>query len=1120
MNEKRNPMSSLRDNHKRGNIGEFLSEQIGKDSKLAFVSAYFTIYAYQQLKNRLDGIDNLRFLFGEPRFISSIDPAKTDKKQFQIEDDKLIIPMENRLAQRLAAKECHAWIKTKTEIKSMVKPNFLHGKMYHITKASGEKEAILGSSNFTVNGLGFGNSPNIELNIEITDKRDRLDLLNWFDELWNDDTGLVEDVKAQVLKYLEQLYATNSPEFIYYKTLYHLFEKFLGEQDASGLLTDKAGFFDSEIWNMLYSFQKDGVKGAINKLIKHNGCIIADSVGLGKTFEALAIIQYFEKINYRVLVLCPKKLKDNWTVYQSYQAHSLSPFRKDRFSYTVMYHTDLGRITGTSDANGIALDKFNWGVWDLIVIDESHNLRGNPKEKTIDDVTKFNRAKFLLEHVIKSGTKTKVLMLSATPVNTNLKDLRNQIHYITEGSDIALVDSMGIDNISNTLKTAQRQFTDWILKNKGKERNANELLQELDSTFFKLLDELTIARSRKHIMNYYKDFPFGSFPTRLKPIPMYSEIDISKRFYSYDKVNSEILEFQLSLYNPSKNLKPEFSAQYNDKETVLQFNQKKRESLLIGMMKVNFMKRLESSIFSFALTIERTLNKIERLEEKIEAYKENKDKQGFLNPEQIEPNENELSEEDILELEAASTVGVKYTYQLEHINLNDWLIDLRKDKDQLVSLFNSAKNVTPEHDAKLRDLKELIQKKVVNPINENNKKVLVFTAFVDTAQYLYDNIKDWVRQELNLHIAIVSGSALNKTTLKMPVHMQNDFNAILTCFSPVSKKRDMLKILPQNESIDILIATDCISEGQNLQDCDYMINYDIHWNPVRIIQRFGRIDRLKSLNASIQMVNFWPTKDLDKYIKLKTRVEARMALVDVTATGEENPFSDEVIEDMMTDDMKFRTKQLKKLQNEVIDLEDMEDSISISDFTLDDFRIDLMGYLETNRKELQEAPFGLYAVVPSPNSEHWIASDRFKILPSHKEIIRPGVIFCLKHNLDGKEYEGLNPLHPYFLIYIRNDGIVRYHYSNAKQILEMYRLLCVDKIKAIEELCNTFDMSTDCGKDMSKYDTLIKTAMQDIKTSINKRSQIQVQNSREAIIPIKPKTADTEFELITWLVIV
>lgn len=734
------------DNRNYGKVGDFISGKLTPQSKLAFVSAYFTIYAYLQLKNKLDDIENLRFLFGEPRFLASLDPDKTDKKQFQIEDDKLTIPLTKRLYQNKAARECAEWIDAKCEIKSMVKPNFLHGKMYHVTEANGREHAIMGSSNFTVNGLGFGGSPNIELNLKVADDRDRQDLLNWFDEIWNDDSGMVEDVKEEVLKYLAKLYASNAPKFIYYKTLYHLFEKFLSEQADKGMLTEKTGFFDSEIWNMLYSFQKDGVKGAINKLDRHNGCIIADSVGLGKTFEALAVINYYERLQYRVLVLCPKKLKDNWTVYQSALGNVLNPFKKDRYSYTVLYHTDLGRLKGISDANGITLENFNWGAWDLIVIDESHNLRGTPREKTNEeDEAIYNRVKFLLEKVIKSGVKTKVLMLSATPVNTNLKDLRNQIHYITEGDDTALLESLGIENISNTMKLAQSQFTKWVKDSKDGSRKTSELFSVLDSSLFKLLDELTIARSRKHIVHYYPDISKTNFSQRLKPISLSTNIDIKDRFLSYDKVNHEIKGYKLSLFKPSNFLKEEFRNLYEVPTSVKAFSQARREDFLVDMMKMNFLKRLESSVYSYTLTLDRSLTKIMLLEDKIARFEAQPEADTDFD---VFDNEEIITEDEVLE-EDEFFVGKKLRYKLEHLRLADWKTALQNDKDQLLSLYNSAIIVTPEHDAKLLRLKELIADKIKHPTNPGNHKIIIFTAFSDTADYLYEQLKDYLLNEWN-----------------------------------------------------------------------------------------------------------------------------------------------------------------------------------------------------------------------------------------------------------------------------------------------------------------------------------------------------------------------------------
>lgn len=1082
-------LSSIRDNRDRGSVGQFLESNIKANSDLSIVSAYFTIYAYNQLKERLNSINELKFLFGEPTFIKSLDPNKTNKRDFKIEDDKIVIPIESRLTQKAIAKECSDWIEQKVQIKSMVKPNFLHGKMYHITQQSGVEKAIAGSSNFTVNGLGFGGSPNIELNMLVDNDRDRADLKQWFGELWNDETGLVEDVKAQVLKYLEQLYVENEPEFIYFKTLFHIFENYLDEQKEGGLLTSQTGFFESEIWNMLYEFQQDGVKGAVNKILKHNGCIIADSVGLGKTFEALAVIRYFELLNYRVLVLCPKKLAGNWTIYQSSKNNNLNPFKKDKFNYHVLYHTDMGRLNGSTEADNHELSNFNWGAYDLVVIDESHNFRGNPMEKAKDDGTlKMNRAKWLMEKIIREGVSTKVLLLSATPVNNNLRDLRNQFHLITKGNNAALFETTQVKDIALSLKNAQTQFTNWADNKKNPTRTVKGLIEKLDSSFFKLLDELTIARSRKHIKNFYKaEQEIGKFPDRLKPLAIYPNIDLKDRFYTYDELNKIILQYKLSVFNPSAYVLPEHKSKYDEQamtKGVLGFKQSDREHFLIGMMKVNFLKRLESSIQSFEISMERTIQKIERLENKIKEFQKSKLKTQEEELEILQPEEDEL-EENADDLEQWQ-VGKKLKFDLGDLNLEKWLNDLEKDRQALIKLHNFAIAVTPDRDAKLKDLKTLISSKIKQPLNPYNKKVIVFTAFSDTANYLYDCLKDWAEQDLKVHIALVAGSQ-SKTTFG-----KAEYSNILTNFSPVSKNRSKIAGIKQDDEIDILIATDCISEGQNLQDCDYLINYDIHWNPVRIIQRFGRIDRLGSKNDKIQLVNFWPTRDLDNYINLKERVEARMALVDVTATADDNVLATDQIEELIEEDLKYRNQQLKKLQTEVLDLEDMSESISLTDFTLDDFRIELLNFLENNRQKLEDAPFGLYAVVPSPSGRHTQYLDMTRFADAEQEIIKPGVVYCLKQKGDTDGNEEVNPLQPYFLVYVFDNGQVRFNYTNAKQILEIYRLMCAGNKQAYEKLCDLFNEETQQGENMTQYTHLLKGAIEEISRVFNKRSSQRI----------------------------
>jgi SNF2 family DNA or RNA helicase len=1099
--------SGLRDNHTRGSVADFLRAKIQTDSKLSIVSAYFTIYAFDALKDELERIEHLNFLFGEPSFVNRLDPSKTEKKAFII--DAAGLELANKLQQKRVAKECADWIDRKVDIKTIKQSNLLHGKMYHIANG-GVEDAILGSSNFTVRGLGLGSSGNnIELNLIVDGNRDRQELKQWFDEIWSND-DLVKDVKKEVLAYLRQLYENHTPEFIYYKTLYHIFEKFLGDAGKTDADLGKTSLFETDIWKALFEFQKDGVKGAINKILRHNGCIIADSVGLGKTYEALAVMKYFELKNERVLVLCPKKLRDNWTVYRSNSL--LNPFVDDRFRYDVVSHTDLSRETGYS--GDINLATLNWGNYDLIVIDESHNFRNNTPGKKDEEGNIISKSRYqrLMDDVIKTGIRTKVLLLSATPVNNNLKDLRNQLYFLTENKDDAFTETIGVGSLKETLATAQKAFSHWA-KKQTHERKTSELLDKLNAAFFKLLDELTIARSRKHIQKYYKATieQLGGFPKREKPISLYPEIDLQGRFLSYDKLNDEIAAYKLALFNPSRFVLTDHKADY-EKQGSFPFSQADREHFLIGMMKVNFLKRLESSVKSFEITMERTIARIEGLEKKIKNFqalpKQNPDSEE-LELELDDPGHDE-------ELEEAMQVGGKLKFRLDHLRLDGgdgWLKALKRDKDQLLTLFNAARSVSPKDDAKLAELKKLIVAKLKKPtttkLGEPNKKILVFTAFADTASYLYDSLLDWAHKELGIHMALVCGGGNIRTTFG-----ESAFDQILTNFSPHAKKRAKIPSMPQHGEIDLLIATDCISEGQNLQDCDYLVNYDIHWNPVRIIQRFGRIDRIGSINHAVHLVNFWPTEDLNKYINLKNRVEARMALVDLSATFEDNVLKNEEIEDIISDDLRYRDKQLLRLKDEVLDIEDLGDSVSLTEFTLDDFRLELLKYIESNKQALEDAPFGLYTCVP-PHSDY--------------KVIGPGVIFCFRQeghregapDAKPEPSESINPLHPYFLVYVLNDGNVRFGFAHPKQILDIYRILCSGKAEAYSQLCNLFDQETNHGNAMAAYDTLLQKAVNSLSATFRKRAATGLQSSRGFVLPNAQEQIHekTDLELVTWLVI-
>ena len=1083
--------SRIRDNNLYGTVANFLKDKIQDGASLSFVSAYFTINAFNALRDPLTNIDNLRFLFGEPDVVGGMDPSKTESKAFRLTEEGLGLRKE--LSQSEIAKTCADWIEKKVKIKSVRKSNFLHGKMYYVENGNSE-DAIIGSSNFTVRGLGLSEkASNIELNLEVDSKSDCVDLKTWFDNLWESDQ--VVDVTAEVLQNLENAYQDKDPEFIYYKTLYHLFEDILADVGDTEFAEANPSFLQTEIWKKLYAFQRHGVQACIQKLKAYDGCIIADSVGLGKTYEALAIIKYFELRNANVLVLCPKKLEKNWTLYPVHYRRRRNPLKADKFRYNVLAHTDLSRERG--DANGIDLAQHEWDGYDLVVIDESHNFRNRGV-----------RYEKLMEDVIQSGGKTQVLMLSATPVNNRLTDLENQICLITEDQDDAFKKT-GISSIKGTLYTAQTSFDTWTTANERlpeKSERQESLAESLNADFFSLLDRLTIARSRTHVTNFYDnaDEEIGQFPHREDPKSIFPEIDRDGKFPTYQAISNQIDNYQLAIFNPSRYIRKECRHHYG--ERLLQ----QREFNLIGMMKVNFLKRLESSVYSFATTLERTIENIKERESEIQDFLSAT--ASVINESGFDPfaeTTEEYGEDD--ELQTGIEAGKNQTYLYEHLDLDAWLADLRDDRTQLGKIYRIAQNITTARDAKLEQLKELIAAKVQHPTENSegkeNRKVLVFTAFADTANYLYDNLHKWATQTLNIESAVVTGGASRSDLVR------NDFDEILTNFSPISKEREESETEGEDElpEIDLLIATDCISEGQNLQDCDYLINYDIHWNPVRIIQRFGRIDRIGSKNKKIHLVNFWPTPELDEYINLKPRVEARMALVNLTATGDDDLLSLKEKESM-AQVWTHRDEQLRRMQTEILDFEDIEEQLNLNQFTLDDFRAQLLDYLRQNEAKLRDAPLGLYAVT-APLTHDGIPVN-----------IKSGVIFCLKQTgevEDNEEGKKLNPIHPYYLVHISEEGEVSIGFTNPKRILERFSALCVGKINPDRDLCHWFNEDIDNGNDMTIYEMLLDAALNSIRAEYNQKVNDQLDASADALLPTADSqiTEKTEFELVTWLVI-
>lgn len=1055
-----------------------LEKHIRKGSKVSTISAYFTMYAYSALKKELDKIDEMRFIFTTPSFSKNKDK---EAREYEIVNNNIFgnefeLKLRNEMTQSAVAKDCAKWLKDKVEIKSFKEPNVAQPRMIHVHNKSEEDIVINGSVDFTTDGLGITGSNRADFNNFMAGEEFTDSQLLSFDTLWNNEMVLT-DVKDKLLKQMEVMYEENSGEFIYFKSLYHIFYNYLDELDEDNIVKKGNKLKETKIWNTLYQFQQDAVIGAIDKIEKYNGCILADSVGLGKTFTALAIIQYYELRNDRVLVLVPKKLRENWTIYTLNDKRNI--FAEDRFRYDVLNHTDLSRERGFS--GNIDLKTINWENYDLVVIDESHNFRNNPAVK--DRVTRYQR---LMNDVIKQGHKTKLLMLSATPVNNKMNDIKNQIAFITEDKDNAL-EEIGISSINHTLKNAQAIFNQWS-KLDDNTRTGEKFVDMMDLDYFKLLDTLTIARSRKHIEKYYDLAEIGEFPNRLDPINESSDIDIKKEFPTLNEINNEIERLNLSVFSPFLYILPQKREDYAKKYDIAigegksVFKQTDREKSLIQLMKINLLKRMESSIHSFKLTIEKLLFKINKTLEKIDNISEyNEDIDISL----IDPEEDEYDE---------LMFGKKTKVLLQDMDLIKWKQDLKLDKEKLEFLFTQAKEVDCLRDEKLADLKKVISNKIENPINEDNKKILIFTAFADTAKYLYENISQWIFDNYGLYTALVTGSGDNKTNLKAV--RNTDIDEILTSFSPISKNRNIIN--PEmTEEIDILIGTDCISEGQNLQDCDYLINYDIHWNPVRIIQRFGRVDRIGSKNKDIQLVNFWPNIELDEYINLKGRVENRMVMVDVSATGEENII---VNNDKIMNDLEYRKNQLEKLKDQVIDLEDVSDAISITDLTFNDFKIELMEYMKEHRKELDNAPFGIYSIVPSEEFE-------------------PGVIFLLRQVKGVKESKDKNALTPYYLVYISEDEEVKLNYIQSKKILDYYQKLCSGKKEVFRNLVESFDRETDNGRQMDKYSQLLKESIENI---IGKKQETGVRSlfTKGGTSPVKNNIEGLEeFELISFLIL-
>ena len=1031
------------------NISEIVRDDmvttIAKGSRVSVAAACFSMYAYKELKKQLEGVDEFRFIFTSPTFTT--EKASKEKREFYIPrlnresslyGTEFEIKLRNEMTQKSIAKECADWIRRKAVFKSNITGENMQGFM--TVESSTEQVAYMPMTGFTTVDIGCergNNSYNMTNRMEAPFSTQYMQL---FEKIWNDRSKM-QDVTDVVIENISSAYNENSPEFIYFMTLYHVFSEFLADISEDVLPNESTGFKESKIWNLLYDFQKDAVLAIINKLEKYNGCILADSVGLGKTFTALAVVKYYENRNKSVLVLCPKKLAENWNTYKGNYMNN--PIALDRLRYDVLFHTDLSRTGGTS--NGIELDRLNWGNYDLVVIDESHNFRNGVGTHAN---TTENRYVKLMEKVIRTGVKTKVLMLSATPVNNRFVDLRNQLAIAYEGDseqiDSKLATKKSIDDI---FRQAQKAYNAWC-KLDPEDRTTDALLRTLDFDFFEVLDSVTIARSRKHISKYYSTAEIGKFPERLKPISLRPSLTSLKSAINYNQIYEELMKLSLCIYTPSNYIFPSKLDKYMDltHNKGINLTQRGREQGIRRLMSINLLKRLESSVFSFNLTLSRIRELITKTIDAINRF----EKYGVSDLDMSEASDNDFDMDD------GNTdffsVGEKIKINLADMDYRTWREELQTDADILELLTLMIADITPEYDTKLQTLFGLISKKIEHPINQDNKKIMIFSAFSDTAEYLYENVSVFVKKKYGLDTALITGAVDGKTTVK---ELKATLNNVLTCFSPISKSKAAL--MPNSTAnIDILIATDCISEGQNLQDCDYLVNYDIHWNPVRIIQRFGRIDRIGSKNEYIQLVNFWPDMNLDEYINLKSRVETRMKISVMTATGD-----DDLINAEENGDLEYRKAQLKRLQEEVVDIEDMSEGISIMDLGLNEFRLDLLEYLKTH-PDMERKPCGLHAVV------------------SATEELPEGVIFVLRNVNNSVNIDNQNRIHPFYMVYIGRDEDVICDYLNPKQLMDDVRLLCRGKSEPIKEVYTKFNEETDDGRNMAEMSELLSMAIDSI----------------------------------------
>ncbi|TFD16813.1 helicase-related protein [Cryobacterium sp. TMT4-10] len=1070
-------------------LGDDLKAEITSGSKVRIAASTFSIFAFEALREELEHVSELQFIFTSPSFVTEkvTDKLRKERREYFIPPghaesslygSEFEIKLRNKLTQRAIAKECAEWVRRKVTFRSNATGNPMQA-----LAAVDDGAAYFPIQGFTTTDLGYESGPAVSNVVtKFEGPGETQQFLDLFDQIWHNSSQL-HDVTQAVYDHISNVYAENSPARVYFLILYNVFAEFLDDINEDVLPNDRTGYRDTKVWQSLYNFQRDGATGIINKLETYNGCILADSVGLGKTFTALAVIKYYELRNKSVLVLCPKKLAENWTNYNANLTTNI--FASDRFNYDVLAHTDLSRTKGES--LGLRLDRINWGNYDLVVIDESHNFRNADYAEE-----KESRYQRLMRKVMREGVKTKVLMLSATPVNNRFNDLKNQLQLAYEGESENLAQHLNLSTtVEKVFSDAQRVFNEWSKLNL-EHRTTDRILQMLDFDFFELLDAVTIARSRRHIQAFYDTTEIGAFPERRAPLSIREPLTDLADVPGFNVIFEQLQALTLAVYTPMAYVFPSRRAKYEDLYNVTagsarsNLGQAGREQGLKKLMTVNLLKRLESSVEAFRLTLEKIERTVDERFQRLSIHNG-----PLTDAVDVADFDLDLDDEDDANIEAIS-FGEKIKIDLDDIDIVSWQQDLWNDRETLRELLDEMRKITPKNDRKLARLKQLIEQKAEYPINDGNRKVLVFSAFADTARYLYRELAPMLAAA-GLETAVITGGSHGAKTT---VGTGFDFQQVMAMFSPRSKQRH-LTMPNENRELDVLIGTDVISEGQNLQDCDYLINYDIHWNPVRIIQRFGRIDRIGSQNAQIQLVNFWPDISLDEYINLKERVENRMVIADLASTADDNVLT------LENSDAAFRKEQLRRLQDDVIELEDVRTGVSITDLGLNDFRMDLLGYVN-EYGDLAAAPKGLHAVVPADRSVG----------------LEPGVIFALRNvNADENLNRG-NRLHPHYLVYLDDQGRVIADHTEAKRLLDLLRAGCRPHEEPVTDVVHAFNAATGEGAQMGKYSELLTNAIHSMIDVTEERDIDSLFTAGQTTALTQTIAGLDDFELTAFVVIV